>query len=99
MTVEICSSKPRSVDFTFDGKPLFIRQLPLELGLKMQVFEEDANIPPDIIAEIISQCVVDEKGKAVWSVDDVLGFDLKPMLELFSEVSGTSLNVEDAKKN
>ena len=99
MTVEICSSKPKSVDFTFNKKPLFVRKLPLQLGLKMQEFDDGTSIPSEIVAEIISQCVVDAKGKAVWSTDEVLGFDLKPMLEIFSEVSGTSLNVGDAKKN
>ena len=98
MTVEICSSKPRDVDFTFNGKPLFVRQMPLQLGLKVQAMGDGDNVSPDIVAEIISQCVVDGKGKAIWSTDDVLGFDLKPMLEIFSEVSGRS-TIEDAKKN
>ena len=99
MTIEICSSKPKEVDFTFNGKPLFVRNLPLKLGLKMQAFVDDASIPPELLAEIVSQCVVDGKGKPVWSADDVLGFDLKPMLQIFTEVSGTALNVDDAKKN
>ena len=98
MTVEICAGKPREVDFTFDGKPLFVRQMPLQLGLKLQTVEDGDSVSPEIVAEIISQCVVDAKGKAVWSNDDVLGFDLKPMLEIFSEVSGRS-TIEDAKKN
>ena len=98
MTVEICSSKPREVDFTFNGKQLFVRQMPLQLGLKVQAMEDGADVSPEIVAEIISQCVVDGKGKSIWSNEDVLGFDLKPMLEIFSEVSGRS-TIEDAKKN
>lgn len=99
MTVDIVSSKPRSIDFTFDGKPLFVRRLPLQLGLKMQAVKEDESLPAEIIAEIISQCVVGKNGKAVWSVEDVLGLDLEPMLKLFSEISGMSVGIGDAEKN
>jgi len=98
MTVEICSSKPTAVDFTFNSKPLFVRQMPLQLGLKVQSLEDGGSVAPEIVADIISQCVVDAKGKAVWSSADVLGFDLKPMLEIFAEVSGRS-TIEEAKKN
>lgn len=97
MTIKIGSSKPRPIDFDFDGKALAVRKLPLRLGLKMQAVADDEGLPPELVAEIISECVVDEKGKHIFSVEQVLDFDLEPMLKLFSEVSGIS--VGDAEKN
>ena len=97
MTIEVGFVKPRSVDFTFDGKPLAVRNMPLRLGLKLQAIDKDGDVPPELVAEIIADCVVDKGGKSVWSIDDVLNFDLEPMLRIFSEVSGEK--VEDAEKN
>jgi len=97
MTIEVGLVKSRSVDFTFDGKPLAVRNLSLRLGLKLQATNKDNEVPPEVVAEIIADCVVDEGGKSVWSIDDVLNFDLEPMLKIFSEVSGA--RVKDAEKN
>lgn len=97
MTTEIGFDKPRPIDFTFKGAPLAVRSMPLRLGIKLQSIEQDEGVPADILAEIISACVVDKKGKSIWSVDEVLDFDLEPMLKLFNEVSGVT--VEDAAKN
>ena len=98
MTVEIGSVKPRAIDFTYKGKKLAVRKMPLSLGLKLQTLEDDV-VPPDLVAEIIAKCVVDEKGNQVWRLDEVLELDLDPMLQLFSEVSGAALTAEEAEKN
>lgn len=97
MPVEIGGSKPRSIDFTFHGKALFIKRLPLRVGLQMQRVSDGDFIPADVVAEIISSCVVYEDGSNVWSAEEVLDFDATSMMELFSEVSG--LSVEEAEKN
>lgn len=99
MAIEIGSSKPRKVKFNFRGNPVYVRKMPLMLGLKMQSVAEGEVMPPEIIGEIIAACVVDEDGNCLWSMEDVLNFDLDPMLKLFGEVSGTSLKVGDAEKN
>ena len=99
MATDITPRKPRSIDFTFEGKPLFVRRLPLRLGLKLQSFGDEDSLPPEIVAEIISECVVNEDGKQVWSEDDVLGFDMEPMLKIFSEVSNAPVSAEEAEKN
>lgn len=98
MTVEIGSNKPRAIDFTFNGNALAVRKLPLSLGLKLQSAPEDG-IPAELVAEIISKCVVDGDGNKVWTPDDVLDFDLDPMLQLFSEISESVVRVEEAEKN
>ena len=99
MVKKIFSSKPRKIDFEFEGKALAVRKLPLRLGLKMQAFAENDSVPPEIVAEIIADCVVDKNGQQVWSIDDVLGFDMEPMLQIFSEISGSSEGLEGAEKN
>lgn len=99
MTIDIVASKPRAIDFTFDGKKLAVRKMPLSLGLKLQAAEDD-NIPAELLGEIIARCVVDQKGKAVFSVEQVLDSDLEPMLQLFNEVTGYSVpQGEDVEKN
>ena len=98
MATEIGKAKPREIDFTYEGKPLAVRRLPLRLGLKMQALTEES-VPPEVAAEIISECVVSNDGKSVWSIDEILEFDLDSMLSLFSEVSDIALNVEEAEKN
>lgn len=98
MPVEVGKGKPRVIDFTYRGKPLAVRRLPLSLGLKMQTITGDS-MPSELVAEVISECVVYKDGKKVWSVDDVLEFDVDPMLKLFSEISGASVSTEDAEKN
>ena len=98
MAIEVGKVGPREIDFSYQGKALAVRKLPLRLGLKMQTLEEDS-LSPDIVAEVISECVVYKNGKTVWSIDEVLELDLQPMLKLFSEVSGTSFSAEDAEKN
>ena len=98
MATEIGKAKPREIDFTYEGKPLAVRRLPLRLGLKMQALTEES-VPPEVVAEIISECVVSNDGKSVWSIDEILEFDLDSMLSLFSEVSDIALNVEEAEKN
>lgn len=98
MATEIGKAKPREIDFTYEGKPLAVRRLSLHLGMKLQTVEDDS-LPPEIVAEVISECVVSKDGKKLWSVDDVLQFDLDAMLKLFSEVSGISFNIEEAEKN
>jgi hypothetical protein len=97
MSIEIGSGKPRSIDFTFDGKPLAVRNMSLRLGLKMQLQGDEDGLPAELVAEIIAECVVDKKGNTVWGVDEVLDFDLEPMMKLFSEVSGATIG--DAEKN
>ena len=98
MPIEIGGRKPRATDFTFDGEPLFVRQMPLRLGIKLQSVNEDGEIPAEIIAEIIAGCVVSGKGEVVFDVDTVLDFDIKEMMELFSVISKTD-SIGDAEKN
>ena len=98
MAIEIGGRKPRPIDFTFEGEPLFVRQLPLRLGLKLQSESDDDMVPAEIIAEIIAECVVNKGGNNVFDVDSILGFDTKDMLELFSAVSGEA-SVKEAEKN
>jgi hypothetical protein len=98
MTIEVGREKPREIDFTYEGKPLAVRRLSLRLGLKLQEIQDDS-LPPETVAEVISECVVGKDGMKLWSVDDVLEFDLEVMLNLFSEVSGISFNIEEAEKN
>lgn len=98
MTTAIFSSKPRPIDFTFEGSKLAVRKLPLSLGLKLQALEGD-NIPAELLGEIIAKCVVTEEGTAVFSAQQVLDSDLEPMLKLFNEVTSGSLDGEDVEKN
>jgi hypothetical protein len=99
MAIEIGKKKPRPIDFTFNGKPLAVRKLPLRLGLKMNAFAGENSLPAELVAEIISHCVVSKDGKSVWNTEEVLDFDLDTMLKLFSEVSGEATGIEDAEKN
>ena len=99
MSVELGAGKPRSIDFTFNGKPLAVRRLPLRLGLKLQNVGDGDTISSDIVAEFISTCVVHEDGSSVWNPDDVLDFDAAAMMSLFSEVSGLAVSTEEAEKN
>lgn len=99
MTTEIGASKPRPIDFTKDEKKLAVRSLPLSLGVKMQGITEDRKISGELIAEIVSTCVVYEDGSQVWTVDEVLQNDMAPMLQLFHKVSGAMATIEDAGKN
>ena len=98
MTVQIGKGKPREIDFEFEGKKLFVRKLPLSLGLKLHSVTDDV-VPPEFIAEVISECVIYKDGKKPFSVKDVLEFDLDPMLKLFSEVTGSTVSTEEAEKN
>lgn len=97
MTTEIGMAKPRATDFTVNGKAVSVRKLPLSLGLRLQSVEGE--IPPEIIAEVIAQCVVDGKGKPIFTVETVLNHDLEPMLKLFYEVTSSVAKGEDAEKN
>lgn len=99
MTTEISGGRHKDTDFTFEGKPLFIRRLPLRLGLKLQSVSEGETVPAEIIAEIISECIVFEGGGKVWTHEDVLDFDTQPMLEIFSAISESSISGKDAEKN
>lgn len=99
MSIEIGGSKVRPVDFTFNEKPLFMRKLTLRLALKIQSVDEGDSIPPEIVSEFISTCVVDADGKQVLTPEEVLEFDASAMMELFSEVSNQSITQEDAVKN
>jgi hypothetical protein len=96
MSIEIGGKKPRAVDFTFEGKALFVRQLPLRLGLKIQGVAEDDSLPAEIVAEIIAECVVFEDGSKCFDVDRVLDFDTREMMELFGAVSS---DAEESTKN
>lgn len=99
MTVNIAASKPRKVDFDFDGQQLYVRKMSLELGLKLQVLKEGDDIPAELIAEIVAACVVNADGEQLLTTEEVLGFDLEPMLRLFSEVSDTATRASEAEKN
>lgn len=99
MTTEIGVSKPRPIDFTKDEKTLAVRNLPLMLGVKMQGLTDGDAISGELIAEIVSTCVVYEDGSQVWTVEEVLENDMAPMLQLFHEVSGTMTSIADAEKN
>jgi len=93
MKTEITANKPRPIDYTFNGKSLAVRNMSLKLGIRLQTDPDDQNL----VAEIISESIVDEQGKPVLSVDDVLNGDAEMMMKLFREISGTS--VKDAEKN
>jgi len=99
MPIEIGGSKARPVDFTLEGKGLFVRKLPLRLALKIQSVDDGDVIPAEIVAEFISACVVYDDGGQVWDVDDVLEFDATSMMGLFTEVSGHAVTTEEAGKN
>lgn len=99
MPIEVKPVKPRSIDFTFNDKPLFVRGLSLRVGLKIQGVADGDSIPADIVSEFISSCVVYEDGSNVWSTDEVLDFDAATMMQLFTEVSGLSVSAEEAEKN
>lgn len=96
---ELGGSNLRSIDFMLEGKPLFVRKLPLRLGLKFQSVDDGEAIPADVVAEFISTCVVYEDGGQVWNGEEVLDFDAASMMTLFSEVSGLTVTTEDAEKN
>lgn len=98
MATEIGGRKPKAIDFTFEGEPLFVRQLPLRLGLKLQGASDDDSVPAEIVAEIIAECVVREDGERPFDVDKVLDLDTRDMMDLFSAVSGGN-KFEDAEKN
>lgn len=98
MAIEIGGRKPKAIDFTFEGEPLFVRQLPLRLGLKLQGASDDDAVPAELVAEIIAECVVRENGERPFSIDDILDFDTRDMMELFSAVSSDS-SFGEAEKN
>lgn len=99
MTIEVVSKQPRAVDFTINGAPLFIRKMPLRLGLKLQQgMTDDGGLPAELVAEAIQQCTLLEGGAPAFeSVDTVLDMDTGSMLQLFSEVSAIAF--ADAEKN
>ena len=99
MAIEIGKKKARPIDFTFNGKPLAVRKLPLRLGLKMNAHAGEDSLPAELVAEIIANCVVGKDDKAIWDAEAVLDFDMETMLKLFSEVSGEAMGIEDAEKN
>ena len=99
MAIEIGGSSPRETDFTFEGKPLFVRRLPLRLGLKLQQVSDGDSVPADTIAEIIAECIVLKDGTRPWSFEDVLDFDTPEMLRIFSEISESSVGDKEAEKN
>lgn len=93
MKTEITANKPRPIEYTFNGKPLAVRNMSLKLGIRLQTTPDDQNL----VAEIISESIVDEQGKPALSVEDVMNGDAEMMMKLFREISGTS--VKDAEKN
>ena len=102
MTIEVSSSKPKETEFTIDGEALFIRKMPLRLGLKLQgaVGDGSTEVPAEVVAGSLFECVVLKDGSnAFESVEAVLDLDTAVMLRLFSEVSSKSFEVEDARKN
>ena len=102
MGIEVSSSKPKKTEFTIDGEALFIRKMPLRLGLKLQgaVGDGTTEVPAELVAGSLFECVVLKDGShAFESVDAVLDLDTAVMLSLFSEVSSQSFAIEDARKN
>lgn len=97
MTFNIGRGKPQPIDFEIDGEKLFIRKLPFGLGFRLQAVSED--VPADLVAEIVATCIVNEQGNPLLSIDQVLELDMEPIMRLFSEVSGYSVELEEAEKN
>lgn len=102
MSIEVRSSKPQKTEFTIDGEVLFVRKMPLRLGLKLQgaVGDGSTEVPAEVVAGSIFECVVLKDGSPAFeSVESVLDMDTAVMLGLFSVVSEKSFQVENARKN
>lgn len=97
---ELVVDRTQSIPFQHEGKALKARPLPLRLALKMTTPDEsgEVTIAGELMAEIISECVLFEDGAKVFTVDEILDGDSDLMLPLFKAITGL-FEPQDAEKN
>jgi len=97
---ELVVDRTQSIPFQHEGKALKARPLPLRLALKMTTPNEDGEvtIEGELMAEIISECVLFEDGERVFTLEQILDGDSDLMLPLFKAVTGL-FEPQDAAKN
>ncbi len=100
--MELNRRQLKPLDFTFDGRKVSARKIPLSLGSGIFASDDGAEVRLDGMAEIIARCVVfsDTSEPVFASAADVLDSDMDAMTALFRDVAAFSAtSFEDAEKN